>query len=224
METTKACLIKQQFCKVEASARSKSDLFSFFSLLKQSLSNLLNYPLDENYHVLNKENNTTVFQNLNTQEVRAFFMILGYQEKNNQYVFTLSDENRIKVERCLRILEDYVSHNGETIRGESQTNKVYSDAEICYLNRPKEPACSGRVKELLLAKHMKKEQTSGMVKGERRNVCKSSDFAFNTNGYFHQSSTNRGDARRNRCFRDMFHQQDHDTKGWTSSGLIAKLV
>jgi hypothetical protein len=95
-------------------------------------------------------------------------------------------------------------------------------------------SAGGSMKELFLAKHLKKEQLDGMAilqKNNRRQTNNTTDFAFNNSGYFHQScntnsSSRNSTARRNRLLMtEIFHQKDtYNARGWTSSSFNTKMA
>jgi len=203
--------------------------------------------LDDSYEGKCKplQTNSEIFtMNLVNQDMlKAFLTLLGYHEENDKYIYNISDENVIKLQRCLRIVQSHIKQEEDLILVEVSSNKSKNDLESktdlqeigSQLSQSssqerlqsKEALCSGRVKDLLLSKHMKKEHSNDMaalIKKEKRPTSRSSDFAFNTNGYFLQSG-NKNDNRRNKYFmRELFHQQDHESKGWSSSSLNAKLI
>jgi len=118
----------------------------------------------------------------------------------------------IKLQSCLVIVEEHIKHQ-----------------EGATFGQKTESSSSQKVKNMLLSRHLKKEQSDdmrAMIKNEKRPLSRSSDFSFNPNGSFHQSSSNSKEKRRNRSFiKDLFHQQDHaDIKGWSSSGFNSKLI
>jgi hypothetical protein len=205
------CLIEEQLLRAEASAGSKDELTSLLALFKIIVSNLLDNDVDSKYKTISKESSYTSSQLLRLPEVKNLFLLLGYQEEANQFVYNSSDENMIKLQSCLVILEDRIKHQ-----------------EGATFGQKTESSSSQRVKNLLLSRQIKKEQSNDMkvmIKSEKRPLSRSSDFSFNPNGSFHQSS-NSNEKRRNRSFiKDLFHQQDHaDIKGWSSSGVHHKLI
>lgn len=224
------CLIEEQLLRAESSAGSKDELTCLLALFKIIVSNLLDNDLGSKYKAIDKDSSYTSSQLLRLPEVKNLFLILGYQEEPHQFVYNISDENLIKLQSCLVILEDHIKHQeGATfgeIRGKNNIeNQQINNNESSSCQRVKS---SEGVKNFLLSRHLKKEQSNdmkAMIKTEKRPLSRSSDFSFNTNGYFHQSSNSK-DKRRNRSFiKELFHQQDHaDVKGWSSSGCNNKLV
>jgi len=190
--------------------------------------------LEGKFKILEKNSELFAMKLINQDKLKGFLALLGYQEENNNYIYHTSDENMIKLQYCLRILEAHIKQEEDLVLMEISNNNLKNDMAHNQLIQSrsherlqsKESSVSGRVKDLLLSKHMKKEHSNDMaalIKKEKRPASKSSDFAFNTNGYFLQSG-NKTDNRRNRYFmRELFHQ-DHESKGWSSSSFNAKLI
>jgi len=221
------CLIEEQLFKAESSAGSKDELTCLLALFKIIVSNLLDNDVGSKYKTIEKDSSYTSSQLLRLPEVKNLFLILGYQEEAHQFVYNSSDENLIKLQSCLVILEDHLKHQEGATFGE-KNNIENQQSSSCQKVQSKEARSSEGVKNLLLSRHLKKEQSNdmkAMIKSEKRPLSRSSDFSFNTNGYFHQSSNSK-DKRRNRSFiKELFHQQDHnDVKGWSSSGVNHRLI
>jgi hypothetical protein len=236
MEITGTCPIELQLNKIAASARSKSELASFLYFLKKIIFNLVNDPFDETYKIIEKNGVISSLKIINTQETRELLELLGYNEESDRYVHSISDENMMKLQHCLTLLQDLIKKHEDTILTEihdnNSNNKLneknsQNQSKASDQSKSKEGGGSWKLKDLFLRKHLKKEQADGMVtllKDNKKCMSKSSDYLFNTNGYFHQSCTNK-ETRRNRCFiSELFHHQNHDTKGWSSSGLNVKLA
>jgi hypothetical protein len=237
MENTKTCPIEQQLYKLAASVRSKSELTSLQYLLKKIIFNLLENPSNGEYKVIRKDGEISNLTLLNAQETRDLLQLLGYNEEGDQYVHYLSDENMMKLRHCLTLLQDLIKKHEDAILAQVNIKKrssydldskpnereMESLPKLIERSRAKTESCSGKLKDLFLLKHLKKEQSDGMgplLNEQKRNKSRSSDYAFNKNGYFQQTcnNTNRDD-KKNKCFiREIFHQQDHDSKKWSSSG------
>jgi hypothetical protein len=242
MDNTRTCPIEQQLYKVTASTRSKSELTSFLYLLKKIISNLLENPSNGAYKVIRKDGEISNLKLLNALEIRDLLKLLGYNEEGDHYLHCISDENMMKLGHCLTLLQDLIKKHEDAILTQVNNNMKSNDlgsksVEREMENQPKPversraktESCSGKLKELFLLKHLKKEQSDGMgslSSGEKKNKSRSSDYAFDKNGYFHQSCNNNNrDNRKNKCFiREIFHQQDHDTNKWSSSGYNLKLA
>jgi len=238
MQNMSICLIEQSLLEIESSAPSKSCLTSFLFFLHALVSKLLNDFSEGRRKALEKDNELFTMKFVDQDKLKSFMTLLGYYEENDHYSYDFSDENVIKLQYCLRILQSHLKQEESAILGEISNNKFEKqDIQEANLNsnrsssneraQSKESLCSGRLKDLLLSKHMEKEHSNDMaalIKKEKRPASRSSDFAFNTNGYFLQSGK-KAENRRNKSFmRELFHQPNHDSKGWSSSSLNAKLI
>jgi hypothetical protein len=237
MENTKTCPIEQQLYKLATSVRSKSELTSFLYLLKKIIFNLLENPSNGAYKAIRKDGEISNLTLLNAHETRDLLSLLGYTEEGDHYAHCLSDENMMKLRHCLTLLQDLIKKHEDAILAQVNTdnnssfdlgsnrheNEMESLPKLIERSRAKTESCSGKFKDLFLLKHLKKESSDGMgllSNEQKRNKSRSSDYAFNKNGYFQQTcnNTNRDD-KKNKCFiREIFHQQDQDSKKWSSSG------
>jgi hypothetical protein len=243
MENNKTCPIEQQLYKLAASVRSKSELASFLYLLKKVIFNLLENPSNGAYNIIRKDGEISNLRLLNAQETRDLLKLLGYNEEGDHYIHCISDENMMKLRHCLTLVQDLIKKHEDSILTQINTNDKSNldlrskskEKEMECLpmfierSRAKTESCSGKLKELFLLKHLKKEQSDGMgplLNEQKRNKSRSSDYAFNKNGYFQQSCNNSSrEDRKNKCFiREIFHQQDQDSKKWSSSGYNVKLA
>jgi hypothetical protein len=240
---TKTCPIEQQLYKLTASVRSKSELTSFLYLLKKIIFNLLENPSNGAYKVLRKDSEIANLQLLNAQETRDLLKLLGYNEEGDNYILCISDENMMKLGHCLTLLQDLIKKHEDTILAQINTNnqssydlgnnplekEMESLPKLVERSRAKTESCSGKLKEFFLLKHLKKEQSDGMgalLNEQKRSKSRSSDYAFNKNGYFQQTCNNSNrENTKTKCFiREIFHQQDHDSKKGNSSSYNVKLA
>jgi len=224
--SARTCLVGEYLCQVQASIESKETYTSFLKGFKEIISGLVENPFDEKYTIISKDNEALSPELLEIQTVKGLLMVLGYTEEESGFVYKVSDENMTKLQSCIEIIDNYLSEEKTTSLSDISDTKLELSIELSESDQSisrEEKSCSS-LKELFLAKHLKKEHSDDMMGARKRETTRLSDFSFNTNGYFQQSSSNR-DARRNKCFRrELFHQQDHTTKGLGSSGFHVKRI
>ena len=135
-----------------------------------------------------------------------------------------SDENMMKVENCLDLLNSYTGSEITTLEELSEVDVNYpfirkiitmiqveeedldhisfekkskSDPNIQERKEPGEKSSSGKVKKFFLLKHLKKEESESPMcsfKMEQIGKCRSVDYLFNENGFFQQA--NRGNSQK----------------------------
>jgi len=223
MQTAKTCLIQQHLSKIKSSANTTIELFSFFYLLKQNLSMLLDFPFDEEFQVIHKEGNVFLKKILNSKEVQEFLTLLGYTEENGKYVLKITDENFKKIENCLKILETSLIDkedssssydlSDEEAQEELETQrksckKPKSMSELDKFSSKKTKRNSESLKKQILEKHFQKENSQDLIYLQRK---KTSLVLFNENGFFQQclNKNNTKNTRKTKSFlTEFFHKHD----------------
>lgn len=224
--TTRTCLVAQQLCQVQISIDSKNTFTSFLQSLKDTLSGLIENLFEDKYTTVSKENESIPSELFESQEVKDLFALLGFSEENGQFIYNFSDENLSKLHACVGLIEASLIEEKTTSLGDISDSKldISTDLSESEQNVSREEKTSSGLKSMLLAKHLKKEQSDDMMRARRTQKPRSSDFSFNTGGFFQQASSAR-DSKRKQCFRrELFHQQDHTTQGLGSSSSLVKRI
>lgn len=235
MHTLGACLIEQQLYKIRAATPSLSAFYSAIQLLSKILSNLLKFSSDHTSLIIAKDDKFFK-ESLSLPEIQELLKLLGYQEEKDQFVFKISDENCMKTEGCLCLLQDFYKerspsslpevpeYQGREDSSNSRQSKSLNDLEERRKLSRKE-CCEGDVKASLLLRHLKKEENSNVMIPHLRHVMdqkrRSSSYTFDVNGYFHQSSSKRDSKdKKNYLIKDLFHhQQEAGSKKWGRAGF-----
>lgn len=239
METSNPCLIEQQLSNIKASALSATEIDLLFRLLKKTLSNLINNPFEEKHRVICKDSDIFMNGLLKAHEVQDILKILGFHEENEKYIHHISDENLMKAESCLNLLDIFRSCNElsspgselsdeevqEEFDNEIASKKARSLPDLWTEKREDnaEERANNAVKKLILSRHLKKEENKERVFSLRSPAASSSQkgspsITFNANGYFHQCCNSKTQKKDKSAISDFFHKQDSRSKRWSVSG------